>query len=151
MFKNGIPSESTLRRVENGIDELALADRMQQFIEQFHSKLLRGCAESEIVCIDGKAQCGTVLPNGRNPNIVSAYVPKLGITLATEACQEKSNEIKAVPSFLDKIDLSGKFPHAVGYRMIQKCETLLYSTDLQVFTKKEDHFCKMSSSSLLCA
>lgn len=117
MFKNGIPSEPTLCRVENGIDDLALADRMQQFIEQFHSKLLRGCAEAEIVCIDGKAQCGTVLPNGRNPNIVSAYVPKLGITLATEACQEKSNEIKAVPSLLDKIDLSGKIVTADAMSM----------------------------------
>ena len=58
--------------------------------------------------MDGKAERGTVLENGSNPDIVSAYSPSTGITLATEACQEKSNEIKAVPRLLDKIDVAGK-------------------------------------------
>lgn len=38
----------------------------------------------------------------------SAYSFNTGIILATEACQEKSNEIKAVPILLDKIDVAGK-------------------------------------------
>lgn len=62
MLRNGVPSETTLCRIENG----------------------------------------------SNPDIVSAYSPSTGITLATEACQEKSNEIKAVPRLLDKIDVTGK-------------------------------------------
>ena len=108
MFKNGIPSEATLCRVESGIDELGMADRMQQFAEEFYKEMLKVGLMPEIICIDGKAQCGTVLPNGRNPDIVSAFVPGLGITLATEACLQKSNEIKAVPLLLDKIDIGGK-------------------------------------------
>ena len=108
MFKNGIPSEATLCRVESGIDELGMADRMQQFAEGFYKEMLKVGLMLEIICIDGKAQCGTVLPNGRNPDIVSAFVPGLGITLATEACLQKSNEIKAVPLLLDKIDIRGK-------------------------------------------
>ena len=62
----------------------------------FHAQL---CSRSgrEIICIDGKAERGTVLANGRNPDIVSAYSFNTGITLATEACPEKSNEIKAIP------------------------------------------------------
>ncbi len=31
MLKNGVPSEATLYRVENGIDDLAMADRMREF------------------------------------------------------------------------------------------------------------------------
>ncbi len=108
ILKNGIPSEAALCRVESGIDDLAMAGRMQQFAESFHKELLKDCCDMEIICIDGKAERGTVLENGRNPDIVSAYSFNTGIILATEACNEKSNEIKAVPLPIDKIDISGK-------------------------------------------
>ena len=61
-----------------------------------------------IICVDGKAERGTVQENGRNPDIVSAYSFNTGIVLATEACMEKSNEIKAVPILVDKINVAGK-------------------------------------------
>ncbi|MYM13953.1 ISAs1 family transposase [Muribaculum intestinale] len=108
MLKNGVPSEATLCRVENGIDDSAMADRMQEFVGNFHDELLNACRDREIICVDGKAERGTVQENGRNPDIVSAYSYNTGITIATEACQEKSNEIKAVPILIDKIDISGK-------------------------------------------
>ena len=108
MLRNGVPSEPTLCRVENGINDTDMADRMQQFAKQFHDRLLNACRVIEIICIDGKAERGTVQGNGRNPDIVSAYSFNTGITIATEACQEKSNEIKAVPILLDKIDVAGK-------------------------------------------
>ena len=79
---------------------------MQAFTEAFHGKLSK--AGKEIICVDGKSERGTVLDNGRNPDIVSAYSYNTGITLATEACREKSNEIKAIPRLIDKIDISGK-------------------------------------------
>ena len=72
---------------------------------------MRNCSnqtEREIICIDGKSERGAVMENGRNPDIVSAYSFPTGIILATEACQDKSNEIKAVPRLVDKIDVSGK-------------------------------------------
>lgn len=43
-----------------------------------------------------------------------------GITLATEACREKSNEIKAIPQLIDKINISGKIVTADAMSM-QKC------------------------------
>ena len=63
---------------------------------------------------------GTVLANGRNPDIVSAYSFNTGITLATEACQEKSNEIKAVPQLIDKLDIAGKIVTADAMAMHAK-------------------------------
>lgn len=108
LLGNGVPSEATLCRVENGIDSQAMADRMQQFAETFHENLLKGCHGMEIICIDGKAERGTVLDDGRNPDIVPAYSYDTGITLATEICEEKSNEIKAVPRLLDKLRIYGK-------------------------------------------
>ncbi len=108
MLRNGVPSEATLCRVENGINDTGMADRMQQFAQIFLDRLLKVCRMIEIICIDGKAERGTVQKNGRSPDIVSAYSFNTGITLATEACLEKSNEIKAVPILLDKIDIAGK-------------------------------------------
>lgn len=117
MLKNGIPSEATLCRVENGIDDLSMADRMQAFAENFRNELLKVCRDREIICVDGKAERGTVQENGRNPDIVSAYSFNTGITIATEACQEKSNEIKAVPILIDKIDISRKIVTADAMSM----------------------------------
>ncbi len=108
MLKNGIPSEPTLCRIENGIDESSMSESMMAFMGQFHDELTRFMSGQQIICVDGKAMCGTLLDNGRNPDIVSAHSRDTGLTLATEACHEKSNEIKAVPLLLDKIDISGK-------------------------------------------
>lgn len=108
MLRNGVPSEATLCRVEQGIDALSMAERMQEFAEVYHARLLKDKAGKEIICVDGKALRGSVLSNGSSPDIVSAYSPSTDITLATEACHEKSNEIKAVPRLIDRIDLAGK-------------------------------------------
>ena len=51
---------------------------------------------------------------------MSAYSYNTGITLATEACREKSNEIKAIPQLIDKINISGKIVTADAMSM-QKC------------------------------
>lgn len=108
MLGNGVPSEATPCRVDHGIDELSMADRMREFAETCHARLHKDNDGMEIICVDGKAQRGTVLENGSSPDIVSAYSPSTGITLATEACHEKSNGIKAVPRLIDKIDVEGK-------------------------------------------
>lgn len=117
MLKNGVPSEPTLCRIEKRIDDLSMADKMQELAEAFHRELAKPECGKEIICIDGKAERGTIQENGRNPDIVSAYSYDMGITLATEACQEKSNEIKAVPLLIDKIDISGKIVTADAMSM----------------------------------
>ena len=117
MLVNGVPSESTLFRVENGIDSVGLAAKMAEFSKVHHDGLVDICRHQEIICVDGKAMCGTVQENGRSPDIVSAYSPITGITLATEACEEKSNEIKAVPLLIDKIDVAGKLVTADAMSM----------------------------------
>lgn len=108
LLRNGVPSEPTLCRIENGINDLDMADSMQEFAQKYQRELLDESGIGEIICVDGKAERGTVQKNGRNPDIVSAYSFNTGITLATVACQEKSNEIKAVPQLIDKIDVTGK-------------------------------------------
>lgn len=117
MLMNGVPSEPTLCRIENGINDLEMADRMQQFAQNYQRELLDELGIREIICVDGKAERGTVQENGRTPDIVSAYSFNTGITLATVACQEKSNEIKAIPQLIDKIDITGKLVTADAMSM----------------------------------
>ncbi len=117
MLRNGVPSEPTLCRIENGIDERGLADRMAEFAQSFHAELVKASLLMEIICLDGKAMRGTVQENGRSPDIVSAYSCSTRIILATEACLEKSNEIKAFPILIDKIDVAGKLVTADAMSM----------------------------------
>lgn len=90
MLKNGVPSEATLCRVGNGIDELGMSDRMQEFIGAFHSQLRGFGLDKEIICIEGKALRGTVLQNVRNPDIVSAYSFNTGMTLQRKPVRRKA-------------------------------------------------------------
>lgn len=69
ILHNGVPSEPTLCRVENGIDELGVAERMVALSREFHDEFVKICTFLEIICIDGKAMCGTVQGNGRTPDI----------------------------------------------------------------------------------
>lgn len=104
LFRNGLPSEATLCRVFQGIDDEKMAGCMAAFTKIFHKEI--PASELEIICVDGKSPRGTQYKNGRTPDIVSAYSPRSGLTLATDICEEKSNEIKSVPVLLDKIDIS---------------------------------------------
>lgn len=108
MLLRGVPSEATLCRVSQGIDELKLEEEMRKLMDLFQQDKPKARPDPDVVCIDGKAMRGTVQQNGRSPDVVSAYSPASGITLATEACQEKSNEITAVPKLLDKLDIEGR-------------------------------------------
>ena len=106
ILKNGVPSEPTLCRMEQGIDDLSMAKKMSEFIASFRREL-NPSGVQDIISIDGKAMRGTVQSNGRNPDIVSAYSGLTGLTLATVACSEKSNEIKAGPVLLGDLNIAG--------------------------------------------
>ena len=108
MLERGVPSEPTLCRVEQSIDENGLAQRMSECMQKFYCELTHNNAYADIICVGGKVMRGTLQKNGRNPDIVTAYSASQGITLATEACEEKSNEIAAVSALLDKMDIEGK-------------------------------------------
>ena len=106
MLENGVPSEPAFCRVENGIDDRLMAEAMERFSDSFRGELTEKDAP-DIICMHGKAMRGTVQDHGRYPDIVSAFSCDAGITLATEPCPEKSNEIKAMPLLLGRLDIKG--------------------------------------------
>ncbi len=105
IFFKGLPSESTLCRVSQGINHEDMANMASAFAAAFYKDTANDTAD--IICIDGKAMKGTIYENGRNPDIVSAFSTKTAFTIATDICQKKSNEITAAPKLLDKIKVAG--------------------------------------------
>ena len=85
MLRNGVLSEATLCRIEQGIDELAMAERMREFAQTYHARLLKDKVGMEIICVDGKALRGTVLASGNSLDIVSAYSPSTGSSGSSSA------------------------------------------------------------------
>ena len=103
ILPKGVPSEATLCRMEKGIDEEAFARLYADFALLLSDEIAPPADARPVVkAIDGKFMRGTTLENGRWPDIVSIYDVDRGIATDTEACQEKSNEIKATPKLLER-------------------------------------------------
>ena len=65
LFPYGLPSEATLCRVFQSIDDEKMADRMSAFADVFRKEI--SSSATDIICIDGKAMRGALYDNGRNP------------------------------------------------------------------------------------
>lgn len=94
MFRRGLPSEATLRRVFQRIDHEKMAARLSASAAVFYKETTINT--TNIICIDGKAMRGTSYENGHNPDIVSAYSLQSGFTLATISVRRKA--MKSNPS-----------------------------------------------------
>lgn len=105
LLRNGVPSEPTLCRVENGIDDEELSGILLGVARLMRRKKFK-VNDMETVAIDGKCLRGTTYENGRSPDVLSAN--SNGLSVATELCQEKSNEIPASEKLLAKVDVAGK-------------------------------------------
>ena len=105
ILEKGCPSEAALCRLEKDIDP----DVMARLYAALAAKSLLPMEDGRLrmLSMDGKYTRGTTLADGRCLDIVTLYSPDDGIALATEMCEEKSNEIKAGPKLLDTVDISG--------------------------------------------
>ena len=100
---NGIPGYDTIRRV------LALVepDVLNQYLQKWNEMLINGESEKlrKILAIDGKTQRGNATEKQKPNHIVSA-VDEYGICYGQEVVQEKSNEIKAIPKLISRLNLN---------------------------------------------
>ena len=101
---NGIPSHDTIGRLFARIDvksfELCFIEWMQSVV-----KLTQG----QVIAIDGKTLRGSSsLAKGKKAiHMVSAFASANQVVLGQLACEEKSNEITAIPALLDLIIVKG--------------------------------------------
>lgn len=103
-LENGIPSHDTIGKLFARIDvksfEKCFIDWMQSVV-----KLTQG----QVIAIDGKTLRGSgSATNGKKAiHMVSAFASANQVVLGQLACEEKSNEITAIPALLELIIVKG--------------------------------------------
>lgn len=102
-FEDGIASHDTLNDVINALPGEAFSECFVTWVESLRED------DPDIVAIDGKTsrrahnRC-----QGKNPlHLVSAWASRQRLVLGQQACEEKSNEITAIPALLERLELAG--------------------------------------------
>jgi len=101
---NGIPSHDTFNRLFQAIDPAAF----QECFVSWMNAVCEACGLLHVQ-IDGKAARGSH-KKGKGLgclHTVSAWASENGVTFGQVACEEKSNEITAIPKLLALLDLRG--------------------------------------------
>lgn len=101
-FKNGTPSDDTLRRFFRTIDPSKFEEFFLRWVKSFQLDL-----EGKVIAIDGKTNRRSFDGEGKPVHLVSAFASEYGLTLGQVKTAEKSNEIKAIPELLSVLDIEG--------------------------------------------
>ncbi len=101
---NGIPSHDTFRRVFGSLDRKQFAACLFQWTQALHEAM-----GGKVIAIDGKtARRSFQKKSGLKAlHLVTAWATEGGLTLGQVACEEKSNEITAIPELLRLLNLKG--------------------------------------------
>jgi predicted transposase YbfD/YdcC len=101
-FKNGIPSDDTLRRFFTVIDYKQFQSCFICWIKSMNIDVTAG-----VIAIDGKTSRGS--RNGANKalHMISAFASDSKIVLGQEKIHKKSNEVTAIPKLLELLDIKG--------------------------------------------
>jgi predicted transposase YbfD/YdcC len=99
---NGIPNYRTFNRVFSALDPVAFQDCFLSWINGVCKRL--GITHLQI---DGKAHKGTAdkRKDLKCLHTVSLWASDIGLTFGQVACEDKSNEITAIPKLLELMDL----------------------------------------------
>ncbi len=101
VLENGIPDACTFRNVMRQIDT-----------QQLHTVFvdwMKGAVEkiTGVVAIDGKQARRTKDASQKPLHVVSAFASDCRLVLGQLACEEKSNEITAIPKLLEMLEIEG--------------------------------------------
>ena len=100
-LENGIPDACTFRNVIKEIDTKKLHELFCEWMKSVVTEL------TGVVAIDGKTARRTQDASKRPLHVVSAFSYECGLVMGQLACEEKSNEITAIPKLLDMLDING--------------------------------------------
>lgn len=100
----GIPSHDTFRRVFGKLDRSQFAACLFTWTQALHE-----ATGGKVIAIDGKALRRTFSKKGGLAmlHLVTAWSSENHLTLGQVACEEKSNEITAIPELLKLLSLKG--------------------------------------------
>jgi len=100
---NGIPSHDTFNRVFSSLNPKLLGKCLHDY-----GKDIVGLLSDKQICFDGKKLKG-VSPTSRGNKgffIVNAWVAENRICIGQMKVEEKSNEITAIPSLIEELDIT---------------------------------------------
>lgn len=100
-LEHGIPDACTFRNVIMEIDTEQLHIVFCEWMKSIVSEL------SGVIAIDGKEARRTKDKKKRALHVVSAFSHECGLVMGQLACEEKSNEITAIPKLLDMLEIKG--------------------------------------------
>lgn len=100
-FKNGSPSDDTIRR----LIEKMCPKELNNSLGKFFGKDVD--LDGQNVAIDGKTLKGSRREGKKAAHLLNVYASGSGITLFTKEVDSKTNEITAIPDAIDLLDLSG--------------------------------------------
>ncbi len=95
---NGIPNADTFERIFELLDPSVVAKNMRWILK---TEEIAG----KIIAFDGKTMRGSRSENNRGFHVLSAFLTDEQIVLGEITCDEKSNEITAIPELLDTINV----------------------------------------------
>ena len=101
---HGIPSHDTFRRVFGALERNRFAEGLFRWTQALHE-----ASGGKIIGIDGKAlRRSFARKSGKAMlHLVTAWASENGLTLGQVACEEKSNEITAIPELLKLLNIKG--------------------------------------------
>ena len=100
-FKDGVCSHDTLNDVMNALPNDLFAGCFTKWVACLRDN------DPDIVAIDGKTSRRSHARNGRSLHLVSAWASRQRLVLGQEPCDEKENEIIAIPRLLERLELTG--------------------------------------------
>lgn len=100
-LEHGIPDACTFRNVVKSIDTEQLHRVFVEWMQDAAGRI------NGVVAVDGKQARRTKDATKAPLHVVSAFAAEYGLVLGQLACEEKSNEITAIPKLLELLELNG--------------------------------------------
>ena len=101
-YKNGAPSDDTIRRFFRNIDPERFEELFRDWVRTIAKK-----SDVKVIAIDGKTSRHSFDGDGRQLHMLSAFATEHRIVLGQEKVFDKTNEITAIPKMLEWLDVSG--------------------------------------------
>lgn len=104
LMTGGIPTAKTIENIFSIINPKEL----ENILTSFYFSMINCTNEQEIINIDGRVDKGSARNNTdyqekiKPLNVLNAYSNKYGICLASEIIKDKTNEIPAIPTILER-------------------------------------------------
>lgn len=97
-LENGIPNADTFERIFEMLNSNVVAEKLRWLLQTDE-------IAGKVIAFDGKTMRGSKQEDGRGVHVLSAFLTDEQIVLGEIICDEKSNEITAIPELLDMINV----------------------------------------------